>query len=104
MSAEHSPLPWKADGYHIRQNGSRGTRSIADICYTGPHHTPPDEYPLSCKLMDAANAEFIVRACNNHDALVIALRDILNNGGFKGLDSLVATQEVLAAATGKENA
>jgi hypothetical protein len=35
---------------------------IADICYTGPHHTPPDEYPPSCRLADEANARLIAAA------------------------------------------
>jgi len=35
---------------------------IADVCYTGPHHTPPDEYPKSCRLADEANARLIAAA------------------------------------------
>jgi hypothetical protein len=55
----HTPGPWKADGYHVRQAGTTGTRIIADVCYTGPHHTPPEEYPKSCRLADEANARLI---------------------------------------------
>ena len=62
MSAQHTPGPWKADGYHVRQNGMLGTRSIVDIAYTGPHHTPPDEYPKSCRLQDEANARLIAES------------------------------------------
>lgn len=35
---------------------------IADVCYTGPHHTPPDEYPKSCRLVDESNARLIAAA------------------------------------------
>lgn len=35
---------------------------IADVCYTGPHHTPPEEYPKSCRLVDEANARLIAAA------------------------------------------
>lgn len=63
MSADkHTPGPWKADGYHVRQSGQRGTRMIADVCYTGPHHTPPEEYPASCRIVDIANANLIAAA------------------------------------------
>jgi hypothetical protein len=60
--ASFTPGPWKADGYYVRQSGQRGTRMIADVCYTGPHHTPPEEYPKSCRLADEANARLIAAA------------------------------------------
>ena len=59
MSAKHTPGPWKADGYHVRQSGQLGSRAIADVAYTGPHHTTPDEYPKSCRIVDEANARLI---------------------------------------------
>lgn len=62
MTVSFTPGPWKADGYHVRQSGARGTRMIADVCYTGPHHTPPEEYPKSCRLADEANARLIAAA------------------------------------------
>ena len=62
ISGSFTPGPWKADGYHVRQSGQRGTRMIADVCYTGPHHTPPNEYPKSCRLADEANARLIAAA------------------------------------------
>jgi hypothetical protein len=69
MNTSHTPGPWKADGYHVRQSGQRGTRSIADVCYTGPHHTPPDEYPKSCRIVDEANARMIAAAPEMVEAL-----------------------------------
>ena len=69
VSGSFTPGPWKSDGYHVRQSGQRGTRMIADVCYTGPHHTPPDEYPKSCKLADEANARLIAAAPEMLEAL-----------------------------------
>jgi hypothetical protein len=62
MNPQHTPGPWKAEGYNVRQSGQNGTRIIADVCYTGPHHTPPHEYPKSCRLVDEANARLIASA------------------------------------------
>ena len=59
--SNHTPGPWKADGYSIRQ-ASTGTRHVAEIAYTGPHHTPPEEYPKGCRLQDEANARLIAAA------------------------------------------
>ena len=70
VSGSFTPGPWKADGYHVRQSGQRGTRMIADVCYTGPHHTPPDEYPKSCRIADESNARLISAAPEMLDALV----------------------------------
>ena len=69
VSGSFTPGPWKADGYHVRQSGKHGTRMIADVCYTGPHHTPPDEYPKSCRLADEANARLIAAAPEMLEAL-----------------------------------
>tara|TARA_R110000868_G_scaffold267260_1_gene526551 strand:+ start:204 stop:764 length:561 start_codon:yes stop_codon:yes gene_type:complete len=65
----HTPGPWKSDGYHVRQSGQSGTRMIADVCYTGPHHTPPDEYPVSCRIADEANARLIASSPELLEAL-----------------------------------
>ncbi len=45
-----------ADGYEVRQPGGRRCGN------TGPHHTPPDEYPESCKRVDEANARLFAAA------------------------------------------
>jgi hypothetical protein len=70
VSGSFTPGPWKADGYHVRQSGQRGTRMIADVCYTGPHHTPPNEYPKSCRIKDEANARLIAAAPDMLEALM----------------------------------
>ena len=62
----HTNIPWTAKGYDVRAGGRM-------VAYTGPHHTPDDQYPKGCKLEDEANAEFIVKAVNCHDELVEAL-------------------------------
>ena len=67
----HSLGPWTADGYDVRQT-SVGSRHIA---YTGPHHTTPDEYPKSCRMVDEANARLIA-AAPDLLAVLIELTDI----------------------------
>jgi hypothetical protein len=69
----HTPTPWTAKGYDVRA-GQAGRM----IAYTGPHHTPDDQYPKGCKLEDEANAAFIVKAVNCHDELVEALENCLS--------------------------
>jgi len=49
---------------------------IADICYTGPHHTPPDEYPESCRLIDEDNARLIAAAPELLEALEETLAEM----------------------------
>ena len=53
-----TPGPWIADGYDLRQKNGRM------IAYFGPHHTPADEYPLSCRLQDEANCQWVANARN----------------------------------------
>jgi hypothetical protein len=66
--SKHTPGPWEANGYHIRQRVT-GTRSISEVAYTGPHHTAPHEYPKSCRLVDEANARLIAAAPDLLEAL-----------------------------------
>lgn len=47
---------WIRDGYNIKQPSGR------QIAYVGPHHTPPHEYPLSCRLEDERNGDGIAAA------------------------------------------
>jgi len=51
-----TPDTWIADGYDVKQRGGRM------IAYCGPHHTPDQEYPESCRLQDEANARWIAYA------------------------------------------
>lgn len=67
MTDIHHPLvfprPWKRVGHVVRTDGGRPV-------VVGADHI--DE-------TDLANASFIVRACNAHDALVDALSQLLQN-------------------------
>ena len=73
MSKTHTPTPWKV----WRDPGNPSPRITgADRCLVlsigiGPHFAKPTE----------ANAEFIVRACNSHEALVQAVRFALSDEG-----------------------
>lgn len=65
MAAEHTKLPWKVskaslDGKELFVRGD-------DVTIVACRHRLP--YPLS-----NANMEFIVRACNSHDALLEACK------------------------------
>ena len=68
MMAEHSALPWHVDGKRVRHNRerSRRTPAVADCDMT---HGLGE-----AGLEDIANAEFIVRAVNSHDALLAELK------------------------------
>ena len=102
MSAKHTPGPWKADGYHVRQSGQLGSRAIADVAYTGPHHTTPDEYPKSCRIVDEANARLIAGGPELLEALQF-VGGMLSEMGYT--DDGYAMQRVnnaIAKATGTE--
>jgi len=65
--AAHTPTPWKFEDEYVRAdalNGDEGGNIVADV-YTRPSHSHSPEME--------ANAAFIVRAVNAHDALVEAL-------------------------------
>jgi hypothetical protein len=53
---KRTPDTWIADGYDVKQRGGRM------IAYCGPHHTPPHQYPPSCRLQDEENARWIAAA------------------------------------------
>ena len=99
MSAP-TPGPWKADGYHVRQSGQHGTRMIADVCYTGPHHTPLDEYPQSCRIADEANARLIAAS----PCLLKMLQRVAQFGNDLTTEDLAEIDATIARATGKESA
>jgi len=104
MNTQYTPGPWKADGYHVRQSGQRGTRSIADVCYTGPHHTPPDEYPKSCQIADEANARLIASAPDLLAALIEATECLIDSGYDHKGNKVKYMRAIIAKATGKETA
>jgi len=84
MEAKHTATPWKepvrsgSGNYFIYAEGRE-----QPICGVSFHDD------------GGANAEFIVRACNSHDALVSALRNL-----YEAIDSCVdLTPEVLQQAS-----
>lgn len=107
----HTPGPWTADGYHVRQSGINGTRMIADVCYTGPHHTPPDEYPKSCRFVDESNSQLIAAAPELLEALEMMLKCELEGGDQReglgpdqpGTSPVAKARAAIAKATGKNN-
>jgi len=105
MNTQHTPGPWAADGYHVRQDGLDGTRMIADVCYTGPHHTPPDEYPKSCRIVDEANARLIAAAPDMLEALLFLMEQFDGPGLHPDQrDAVEKGQDAIAKATGKDQA
>ena len=72
MTTKHTPTPWKVNK-EVDENckGGCGIESEKDIVVSvgcGDCLTFAHEY------LTVANAEFIVRACNNHGALLAALK------------------------------
>jgi len=104
LDMKHTPGPWKSDGYHVRQSGQCGTRMIADVAYTGPHHTPPDEYPKSCRLVDEANAQLMAAAPELLEALEMLLTIEPNYFSTDAYERSLwqNARETIAKATGKK--
>ena len=63
---QHTATPWKSYNHYVLS--SVGDIANCQIVQEGNPITPEESY---------ANAEFIVKACNNHDALMEALKDCL---------------------------
>ena len=68
-----------------------------------------DYWPIVCVFpsppfeRDAANAAFIVRACNSHEALLAALRQIETGMGCATKKELqIVARAAIAAATGED--
>jgi hypothetical protein len=95
--SQHTPTPWKYE--YIDRNRAiisapKGANHV--YCLFGEFVGPPDfekeTQAIACKISAeeaAANATFIVRACNAHDALVEALEALAdeafrNMAGGKG--------------------
>lgn len=62
----HTPTPWETDGVYIMRVGDERMITVAN-CY----HSPRLDIPTA-----KANAAFIVKAVNSHDALVEALHGV----------------------------
>jgi hypothetical protein len=76
MTTEHSTLPWEA-GNHSAIAGRIFDALGDDVasCRFAAHENPE---------LAQANAAFIVKACNAHDELIKALREIDWNDAYTG--------------------
>jgi hypothetical protein len=72
----HTPIPWECGeaknyhGYYIAPKGKLPTLAAVERVGTEQLHITVFNFPGETK----ANAEFIVRAVNNHDKLIAALQ------------------------------
>jgi hypothetical protein len=79
---------------------------IADVCYTGPHHTHPAEYPKSCRLADEANARLIAAAPEMLEALeaadeCLALIEDVGHGAM--MDNVAVARRMVLSAISSAN-
>ena len=81
MKSQHTPTPWLSDGLLIRVVGGE----IIAVIHEG------DEDAKEITPIEMANSQFIVRAVNSHDELVIALQR-----AQKKLDTLATPDHELA--------
>lgn len=68
MSKEISPLPWVVEGHGAELCIESGIYTVADMRAHSPDNVA----------RQAANAAFIVKACNSHDKLKWALGEALD--------------------------
>jgi hypothetical protein len=75
MEAKHTPTPWRV--IDNEPGNGYGSMDITPLLIEG------ESYAIAAVIGDVAgidpqaNAAFIVRACNSHDALVEALKELL---------------------------
>ena len=67
---DHTELPWKVEKFKGVLEIAKG---IESICEVAPYY--PDLGTKQAKQKGAANAAFIVRACNNHYKLLEACKE-----------------------------
>lgn len=95
--AAHTPIPWETTGRFIRGSIRVGRHGTPDVCDVYVDGNAPAEAQ--------ANAHFIVRACNNHEALLKAAKYLL--APFHGAmwvgkpEAMLAALEHLRAAVAK---
>lgn len=99
----HTPLPWRVRDSVVVENECG--RMVADCAVVDS-----DEVNLRAGLANAQNAQFIVRAINNHKPLVDVCRYLLScvehNRSCvcnKCTDAIVNARDVLAKAEGREH-
>ena len=93
---EHKKTPWGCDGTALNIEGSYVVYGDSgddddEICIVSEMFADSIEHESAAR----ANAEFIVKACNNHDALVEALKasgkfvDMVGNGNEPTLEDCI---------------
>lgn len=92
MSTKHTPTPWK--------EGKSSAPMTECIILSESGYVIGEVYNCQDNPENTANAAFIVRACNSHDALVEALAQCIDNLQGSGYD-LSPYREVLAQAKGE---
>ena len=100
----HTPGPWSIfDQHDATRINIRGPNEefVAD-CADGFYSDETDDWVMADESLP--NAAFIVRACNNHDALLEALKQAVEWDGCdsEGVDAvwLEQARAAIAAATG----
>jgi hypothetical protein len=90
--SKHTPLPWRADlegkGGWVMGPQSEPSGAFV-ICWRPPWEARSDE--------SDANAEFIVRACNNHEKLLEALKEIVADASCSAYAAQVADAAIVKA-------
>lgn len=98
--SSHTPIPWEAHYHHHADGdfwcsiGYKGFGPILDIVGEQGHYAQYYQVIGGMKYLvtpvgeQKANAEFIVRACNSHDALLAAMREIAKGNGEFSRDPL----------------
>jgi hypothetical protein len=92
MSTQHTPTPWQVDASKHSVSIVADRFCVAQTATAQTGNVAPAE----------ANAAFIVRACNAHDELVAALRELLWTEQFDDDDPrLIAARLQSRAALAK---
>lgn len=105
---QHTELPWEVEAHNHVDDEPWHTilKGAVDITHNKqPHEIACDKYSALPKEENEANAEFIVKACNNHYQLLEALkkiRDIDGNIPTEHAAALFASMNRIAREAIKE--
>jgi hypothetical protein len=93
MEVAHTATPWiiasSSMGVHHYIEARIGGGLVQEIASCGPTDGPEGS---------SGNAEFIVTACNNHDAFVSVLERIAHDATLTTLDMVALARTVIAKA------
>ena len=110
--AQHTPGPWKYQRTHPQSGDAwfvlTDARGYGPIMEVGGHdvngQVAEAKYMITEPDIIEANAEFICRACNSHDGLVAALKDMLSiaDSTHGAQARTEKARAILKAATGEK--